>query len=160
MSGKNLMYTIPNQNFFKISLSDICSNGKCSALCNPGTFNTSDHCEMCSKGFYSKNFGSSECTPCPIGTFNNHPGGSIDYQCYPCPYGYYNSREGSFYCLECGSEYICQPGSSEPQNIVYTNQILSIQPSLYATTDTNNVNSYYQLSIIILLIIVVAVIVF
>jgi hypothetical protein len=66
-------------------------------------------CEQCSPGFYSDEFHTTTCSPCPAGFTSNE---KVMYgfdQCVPCPYGTINVKEGDTNnCLQCnGTSEFC-----------------------------------------------------
>jgi len=119
--GTTLKVPITSSNF--ASVNSIKTSKNIEVTCKPGYYfhEPSKRCAKCPKGTCKNLKGLQECTPCPVGTYNNYlkssrilntdpcpkgeyydlnePGG-----CKPCPKGKYNNEFGQVgvqYCIEC-----------------------------------------------------------
>jgi hypothetical protein len=93
------------------------------AWVQPNTFPV--QCVNCPKGSFGTAVGSTACTLCEIGKYNEVEGQSDQQACLLCPSGTFNNDEGSHICISCEpGTYLkdniceaCQPGSYN--NIYY-----------------------------------------
>jgi Tyrosine-protein kinase ephrin type A/B receptor-like len=77
------------------------SDGKCQ-LCPRGHYKMdSSECLPCPAGTYYDEFGASECKPCPKGTFGANEGAGRATCAGLCPAGTYSDLEGSIACKPC-----------------------------------------------------------
>ena len=58
-------------------------------------------CELCPRGKYGEDSGSSSCTSCPKGTHNPMQGSKTLDDCMSCPAGTYSSTTAASRCTEC-----------------------------------------------------------
>ena len=143
--GKALRSSVPSNVFIRIDLLDVCSNGYCTPLCSPGTYQYQSSCLASNPGFYVQGFGSTAETPCPAGTIGLNQGATTSRECYPCPTGSFNPYKGSSYCFNCPSQFSCPIGSIAPISTYYESTYKSIQPDLYKAPDISEITLEYEL---------------
>ena len=133
--GLVLLRNVGHNDFFKISVDDICRDGKCKAMCSPGTFVEGSRCEVCLSGTYAEGFDSSKCVECRPGTFLAALGSRSAKQCRPCPEGSFSNVSGSEICFRCPDDGYCPLGCVGPLKIVDLPKSESFQPDLYKQPD-------------------------
>lgn len=80
-------------------------SGEACEPCAIGTYNpdagadSSEACLPCPAGWWSNITGQAACWICPIGTFADTPGTSVE--CEDCPTGYFNDMTGQASCQAC-----------------------------------------------------------
>ncbi|CAG9318074.1 unnamed protein product [Blepharisma stoltei] len=129
-------------------------------LCSPGTYTSGNTCIKCSKGYYADKYGSSECTPCPLGTFNPSSGSSSLRQCYPCDEGSYGDKEGASYCKNCPYGTICVVGTQAPIYDVIELKSKSTQPKMYSNADGDSQSAVVIMVIAVLVVSLVGLTIF
>ncbi len=125
---------IPVNDLIVIEFDDYCSDRPtfCKESCSPGTHYRNDSCITCSEGFYSKNIGSSVCTPCPKGYFSDKESADSEIFCKPCSEYTFNEKEGQRMCYDCAENSKCSE----------TNVSLTIDEFKYETTYFDNPDIY------------------
>jgi hypothetical protein len=93
------------------------SSDKFCLPCSFGYVLQKSQCIPCIEGQYfefEKNYFSSKCQTCPVGTHSNRRGGTGLSGCRLCAYDYFNNKTGQMYCEACPPDKTCLIGSTGP----------------------------------------------
>lgn len=145
-------------NLFEYRLGPICLNNTKTEgcyLCTPGTYHRIDRCVSCPQGYYSEEYGQTECKPCPPGFYGALPGSSSSKLCFPCQPNTWQDNAGSASCKLCdpNNDY-CPIGTTKKLNriigMLYDNlHIVSSEQPLDWPDNSIKVNTSVQISIIV-----------
>ena len=131
----------PNPSMYVCEPGFVCPEGSSAPQsCSSGTFTNQtgqSSCQQCPPGFYCLPVDINNITlayqpcpqgyycppgtgidwkPCPLGTYSNTSGLSVETECTPCPGGYYCSELHSAAPADmCHAGYYCNIGSSQPE---------------------------------------------
>ena len=74
-----------------------------SACCPAGTYwiGGSSKCTDCAAGKYNDEEGKTVCTDCAKGTYNDEEGSTAETDCTDCAAGKYNDQKGRTACANC-----------------------------------------------------------